>query len=430
MGRISNFLRAADRVLRPVARSVRDRARILAPRARDLALRMLARARVLAPRIAAAAGLALLPAWSWLRQGGPLRLARRILRAPMVRVPLFAAAASALFVGLLLAGLTRIPPGKIGVRQIDWGPGSGIVQSDYASGFSFTLSARSSWHLVDGTTRFLRFAWKNESGGYSPLEVRTMEGNTAQVSVTIPFRVRRGEAHHIVADGIKDTYGSQAKSVIESVLLQELAAYRSEELYSTNVRTTLSLRALERMNTELASLHLEALDARITGVWFPATYEKKLQEQQLDSQDTRTKMALKLLTDSAWQAKLLEEGIVREENALKAEAAAKLEADRLTNDTELARIEREAEEYAERRRAEADAEFVRRTADGALALARAEAERERLANESLDSKGGRLMLARTAASNLRFQSVTLDSSDPRVPSILDLDELVALLVGK
>jgi regulator of protease activity HflC (stomatin/prohibitin superfamily) len=420
MQRIIAFLRATGRVLRPLALAIRDRARALAPHLRRFAVSALS----------ALVGLALGTAALVSRSGGPRAVAKRFLSAPIVRVPLLTVAASALFLGVLLASITRIPPGKIGVRQVDWGPGSGIVARDYPSGFSFALSARSSWHLVDSTTSFLRFAWKNEGGTFLPLEVRTKEGNTAQVSVTVPYRVRRGEAHRIVSDGIKDTYPSQTKSVIESVLLQELATYRSEDLYATDVRTTLSQHALERMNTELAALHVEALDARVTGVWFPPTSEKKLQEWQLGSQDVRTKAAQKLLDQTAWQAKLLEEDIVRAENELKAEAAAELEAARLANDAELAGIEREAAEYDERRRAEADAQYARRTADGALALARADAEREKLANEALDSKGGRLMLACSAASNLRFQSVTLDSSDPRVPSILDLDELVALLVGR
>ncbi|MBK7643873.1 MAG: hypothetical protein IPJ19_12645 [Planctomycetes bacterium] len=39
------------------------------------------------------------------------------------------------------------------------------------------------------------------------------------------------------------------------------------------------------------------------------------------------------------------------------------------------------------------------------------------------------MLARQAAQNLNLRSVTLNSNDPRVPLILDLDELAARLLG-
>lgn len=42
---------------------------------------------------------------------------------------------------------------------------------------------------------------------------------------------------------------------------------------------------------------------------------------------------------------------------------------------------------------------------------------------------GRVYLAREAASSLRIDKVTLNTNDPSVPSILDLDELVTMLAG-
>ena len=56
--------------------------------------------------------------------------------------------------------------------------------------------------------------------------------------------------------------------------------------------------------------------------------------------------------------------------------------------------------------------------------------RDKRRNEALEPAGGRLYLAREAASNLRFGAVMLNSNDPRVPSILDLDGMVALLIGE
>lgn len=44
--------------------------------------------------------------------------------------------------------------------------------------------------------------------------------------------------------------------------------------------------------------------------------------------------------------------------------------------------------------------------------------------------GAELHLGRKAAESLQIQSVTLNSNDPSVPSILDLDELTELLLGK
>jgi hypothetical protein len=68
-------------------------------------------------------------------------------------------------------------------------------------------------------------------------------------------------------------------------------------------------------------------------------------------------------------------------------------------------------------------------AEGERALAQVEAQKLELVNQTYGSAGGRVMLARHAAENLDIRSVTLNSNDPRVPSILDLDDLAQRLLG-
>ena len=63
-------------------------------------------------------------------------------------------------------------------------------------------------------------------------------------------------------------------------------------------------------------------------------------------------------------------------------------------------------------------------------IAKAEALRNELRNKALDTVGGRIYLAQQAAENLEFESVTLNSNDPRVPSIIDLGALTRLLIGE
>jgi hypothetical protein len=69
------------------------------------------------------------------------------------------------------------------------------------------------------------------------------------------------------------------------------------------------------------------------------------------------------------------------------------------------------------------------TAEGQLALDQARALRDQLRNEALGTRGGRIFLALQAAENLAVPTVTLNSNDPRVPLVLDLDELTGVLVG-
>ena len=58
----------------------------------------------------------------------------------------------------------------------------------------------------------------------------------------------------------------------------------------------------------------------------------------------------------------------------------------------------------------------------------AEALRNQLRNEILNSKGGSIFLALEAAENLNMRQVMLNSNDPRVPLVIDLDEMARLLM--
>jgi len=99
------------------------------------------------------------------------------------------------------------------------------------------------------------------------------------------------------------------------------------------------------------------------------------------------------------------------------------------NEVRVAGILAEAEIYKNRVVPTADARYQTLLAEGQLAVDRAEALRDELRNAALDTQGGRILQARNAAENLRVESVTLNSNDPAVPSIIDIDELTDLLIG-
>jgi hypothetical protein len=100
-----------------------------------------------------------------------------------------------------------------------------------------------------------------------------------------------------------------------------------------------------------------------------------------------------------------------------------------TNEVKVAGVLGAAGEYDLSTRAQADAGYEVLIADGNLAVAKAEALRDELRNAALDTAGGRILQARDAAENLNFSSVTLNSNDPSVPSVIDIDALVDILVG-
>jgi hypothetical protein len=107
-----------------------------------------------------------------------------------------------------------------------------------------------------------------------------------------------------------------------------------------------------------------------------------------------------------------------------------LETMRSENKVAVATVRAEADVYDQRTRAEGEADYQTAVADGQLAIDKAEALRNELRNQALDTLGGRIFLARKAAENLTFESVTLNSNDPSIPSIIDVNGMVKLLIGE
>lgn len=359
------------------------------------------------------------------------RLARR-MRAPLGRLARAGATAFGATLALLTVGhllLERIPPATIAVRQVNWGTDRGIAERDHWTGFVWALEGASTWHFLDARTQIVSFGYPSEGANQPILAVATREGDAAEVSVQVPYRIRGGEGHRIVSSGIKADYEKRAVAIMRRVLLQELAKLSTEDFFDPDRRRAAAESARRTLAIELAPIHLEPETVLISGEFFASGYESKMQERQLASQTKRTNESIALRESQNLEKLKLDDFLQQELQVVIAEWDERIEGERMQLEKGHAGVARAAELYSKTRRLEADTAHARGALEGDLALAQAESLRERLFNETLESPGGRLYLAREAATNLRIQKVTLNSNDPRVPSILDLDELVAMLVG-
>ena len=333
--------------------------------------------------------------------------------------------------------LQRVPPAKIGVKQNLLG--GGIESSDYLMGFHLGVSFVHKWHLLDGRMHFLTYARSEAAvnrkmigmGVVRPaLEIRTKDNNLAFFDVTVTYRIKPGEGHRIVQAGNQVKYRLQADTAVQAVLRAELAQLSSEEVYDTDTRLSLVDSVMPKLAAELAKYHLEPSRLLIRAVAFPEQYEQKLTEKQLTYQQKLLASAQRKVEDEQAET----EGYETETMAMVKEASAdwdlKLEVLRSDNRVLIAGITAEAEKDAIEMTANADADYLAAIAEGELAVQKAEALRNELRNQALDTAGGRIFLAQQAAENLQFDSVTLNSNDPSIPSILNIDELVRLLVGE
>ena len=341
---------------------------------------------------------------------------------------------AALAVVVLMASallFERVPPATIGVKENLLG--GGIVEKDHGMGFHLGITGVHQWHLLDARTHFLTYSnseSRQGTGSRRPaLDIRTKDNNTASFDVTVTYRIRPGEGHKIVGNGNQLKYKSQADTAVETVLRAELAQLSSEEVYDTDTRLAIVERAMPKLETEMAFYHLEPGSLLIRAVTFPSAYEEKLTAKQLTHQQKLLSAAQRRVEDK----QALTEGYSTETEAMvkekRAEWDLRLEQARSENKVLVAGVLAEADKDAVSMTAEADADYEAAVAEGQLAVEKSEALRNELRNQALDTVGGRIHLAQQAAENLRFESVTLNSNDPAVPTILDIDELVRILVG-
>ncbi len=335
----------------------------------------------------------------------------------------------------------RIHPMDIGVRQARWG-GGGIEFTDFTTGFHIDIVGYHRWYTLPRTTHFLHFnadtgargsrtptGPRNTTTWAAPLELRTKDQNQTTIEVTVPYRIIPGKAHMILKDGYRNAYRSRVESTVLSELRTELSELSSEDLQSTDMRLARVEELLPELNVRLAEYHCVAERILIRRVSFPPEYEQKLQSKQYITQLAELDGAQALQANEEQVTNSIERQIGAEEKRQNADWDLKIQEEKSKYEVLIAEIHAEAAKYEAQVRAAAEATQVSHEAEGQLAIDQAEALRNELRNDILNSRGGDIFLALEAASNLRMPKIVLNSNDPRVPIVLDIDAMTKLLLG-
>jgi regulator of protease activity HflC (stomatin/prohibitin superfamily) len=374
---------------------------------------------------------------------------------------------------------TRVKPGDIGVRQ---SAASGVYKDDLGAGMHWRIPGLHKIITLPSGYTFLDYASDEPSGG---LSIRTKDNNTVQIDVTVPIRIRRGEAHSIVREGnhVKDgnryRFEKLAAETTVSVLREELANLTSVGWYSTDKRLEISQKALEMLNEQLKDLHLEAQTVLIRSIKFRDEYERQLTQIQLNEQNklldqarqkvaaqqqildnyTQGSSALASAKEQDWvkrQAELeraYQVGFIVSDDskpgaarkalaamtpeqvtALKTEAAKVFGLDGPESVTDayligIKNIQAETLEYKNRVNAEADGISARLEAEGDAMVAKVQGEYESKLNALLSSPAGRAYVAWNAAANVSFSQTLTFSSQEGIPSVLRLRRFAEQFMG-
>ena len=128
--------------------------------------------------------------------------------------------------------LSKVPPGMIGVRQ---SATSGVDKQDLGPGFHWRIPGVHKVILLPRGYFFLNYT-EDPSDQGEALLVRTKDNNNVSLDVTVPVRIKPGEANLIVSagnharDGDRFRYQRLAAETTVSVLREELANLDSDRL--------------------------------------------------------------------------------------------------------------------------------------------------------------------------------------------------------
>jgi regulator of protease activity HflC (stomatin/prohibitin superfamily) len=190
------------------------------------------------------------------------------------------------FVVLLFvrASLTdNVELGHVGVRRSNVG---GVHEQDLDPGWRLEIVGLHKIAELPSTYQILDFLGKDA------LEIRTKDNNIVTLDISVPYRIKPGSAWEIVTAGnhAEDGQGNfrfqrLTRETTVGVLRQHLADLQSSDFYDTDRRNLVGSKALEILNEELDSLHVEANAILIRAVFFRPEYENQLLQIQLNAQN-------------------------------------------------------------------------------------------------------------------------------------------------
>jgi len=377
--------------------------------------------------------------------------------------------------------ITTVPLGSIGVRSSSL---SGVLASDLEPGWQLSVATIHNVTLLPSRYLFLDYGSEDNQG----LQIRTRDNNNVFVDITVPYRIKPGEAHmvmragnHTRTTGDKYRFQQLAENTTVGVLREDLAELTSADFYNTDKRLEIAARTLKVLNEKLAPINLEAQAVLVRAVSFRPEYEVQLQAIQLNEQNklldgARQKVAqqqqeldnFELQTTAQANARQQEwikkqadlerayqVGFVVDPNGDRAVGAARRqlaavpEEQRTKLREEAARvleisdpekitdpyllgiqnIQAETLEYKSRVGAEADGISGRLQAEGEADIAAVRGEFETKINALLGSPAGRAYVAWKTAENVTFASVLTFQSREGVPSVLRLRNFALQFMG-
>lgn len=214
-------------------------------------------------------------------------------------VPLLAVLVPLLFVRACM--ITYVPPDRIGMRQIAFGPGKGLAKELVRPGYRRAITGYESIRTFPGDLQVVEFATNPQesmSGFGSPtspvrpaIKVPTVDGYPVDVDVTVLYRI--SDPFRVVS---RFGFGSAYEEAVvvrftDPLLKQFLGELLAEQFYATE-----RLRRVAALKHELAQRFadngLALVDVLVSQYTYPQTFQDLTEQKKIQDQSVLTNRAL------------------------------------------------------------------------------------------------------------------------------------------
>lgn len=222
------------------------------------------------------------------------------VRGKLGKLGLWLLLALAPLIFLRSCALTYVPPDRLGVRQVSFGPGKGLQKKPVPPGYRRSISGYETVHTFPRDIQVVEFTnHPSERGAghkqIGAIKVPTVDGYPVDVDVTVLYRI--GDPYRVASQfGFGRSYEEAVVTRFTDPLVKRyLGELRAEQFYHEQ-----RLRQVEALRRELAQ-RLEANGLSLTDVLirqydYPETFQalteqKKIQDQSVLAQREFTKQA-------------------------------------------------------------------------------------------------------------------------------------------
>ncbi len=327
----------------------------------------------------------------------------------------------------------RIELGETGVRTQQYAilGSKGVVQEDFGPGWHRNLPLLDTWKVFDSTVQTTEFTTEQErketkriysflssssrryldsTGGTGQVELKSKDGYTVRLDVTVKYRVTPSEVHKLYQElGSELRYKGIVRDQVQKTIRDVFGTMLTEQFYAPEVRRVKTTEATDELRSELAENHIDLIEILIRDIAFDPSYERKILDKKLADQDVELNKSRALAEEKKGETNRIAAETEAKVRVIEQELKAKQLTMKADTDKEIAQIHADARLEAAKLKADADLYKAELEAKGTLLEKEAAAEGERLKATALNTPGGQNLVAYEMVEQLQLNEITVST---------------------